>query len=74
MAAFGEVTLILSPMFRQGPTGIYVLVDDEVGIKSLLVPHIFCVLIMSFCVHYVILCTLQLVSFFFFASPQRTQF
>lgn len=30
VAAFGEVTLILSPMFRQGPTGIYVLVDDEV--------------------------------------------
>ena len=52
MAAFGEVILILSPMFRQGPTGIYVLVDDEVGIKSLLVSHIFCVLIMSFCVHF----------------------
>lgn len=65
MAAFGEVTLILSPMLRQGPTGIYVLVDDEVGIKSLLVPHILCP-------YNILLCTLQMPSFF--AFPQRTQF
>lgn len=69
MAAFGEVTLILSPMFRQGPTGIYVLVDDEVGIKSLLAPHIFSVLIISFCVHFN-----WLVFFCFLKEPNFKQF
>ena len=51
MAPFGEVTLILPPMFRQGPMGIYVLVDDEVGVKSLPVPHILCL-------YNILLCTL----------------